>query len=556
MYEARGFSLLERLRVARHSLSKPEQAAGLGGAVIASLVLVLFLLGFQYAWSVKRARGQALVTAELVAASLLQDVTSVSEFGGWGILVEALVPTFRLLDDGPATTVAEMERRATLYTTTCQCVPMQPSMYVAADVELAEVATRARVGAAPLSKSEGEEILRLAREGTPDTRRVQAMPFHRGEQSGMLFVRLLEADDGRRSVAAVMVPQDEVVARVFLPALRTVMTSRFPTVPHRDSIIGFSVGYIGEPAFATAGWTGVGPRAENTFWGAKSDALQGAIVVNPAQLPFVVPGGVPELHVPMLALLGALAASAGAAGIVLLHRARQLTMSRVLFLSAVSHDLKTPLTQLILYGELLGGAVPSDADRRRWADVIVREAERLSHMVRNLLHMSTSIGGELPVNLRVGRVNRVVTQLVEDLEPLLARKQVTITVTHESAPVTAFDPEALRQILVNLIDNAVRYGPEGQRIVLTVSDAREEAHLTVEDEGPGIPVHLRRRAIHAFERLRRNEDSGNGLGIGLAISCRLARAMGGRLIIADRPAGGARVGIALPIAPSNLSGAS
>jgi signal transduction histidine kinase len=108
------------------------------------------------------------------------------------------------------------------------------------------------------------------------------------------------------------------------------------------------------------------------------------------------------------------------------------------------------------------------------------------------------------------------------------------------------DHGALRQILLNLLDNAVKYGPEGQTIVVRVVRGGDEIVISVDDEGPGIPPADRRRAFDPFERLdRRGASKTSGAGIGLAVVRDLVIAHAGRVWIEDAPTGGARVSIAL-----------
>jgi signal transduction histidine kinase len=108
------------------------------------------------------------------------------------------------------------------------------------------------------------------------------------------------------------------------------------------------------------------------------------------------------------------------------------------------------------------------------------------------------------------------------------------------------DPGALRQILLNLLDNAVKYGPHGQTIVVRVVRGGDEVVLSVDDEGPGIPPPDRRRVFDPFERLdRRGAPKTSGAGIGLAVVRDLVIAHAGRVWIEDAPGEGARVGIAL-----------
>jgi signal transduction histidine kinase len=122
------------------------------------------------------------------------------------------------------------------------------------------------------------------------------------------------------------------------------------------------------------------------------------------------------------------------------------------------------------------------------------------------------------------------------------------------------DPGALTQIFLNLLDNAVKYGPEGQVVTVCVRRSADEIVLSVDDEGPGIPVADRRRVFDAFERLDRlGAPKTSGAGIGLTVVRDLAVAHSGRAWVEAAPGGGARVAVALPAAiapPSPVEPAS
>jgi signal transduction histidine kinase len=139
-----------------------------------------------------------------------------------------------------------------------------------------------------------------------------------------------------------------------------------------------------------------------------------------------------------------------------------------------------------------------------------------------------------------------VRETLATFAPLAASSGAQLRAQLDDEAFAMVDPGALRQIMLNLLDNAVKYGPEGQTIVVRVVRGGDEVVVSVDDEGPGIPPADRRRVFDPFERLdRRGAPKTSGAGIGLAVVRDLVIAHAGRVWIEDAPAGGTRVSIAL-----------
>jgi signal transduction histidine kinase len=184
--------------------------------------------------------------------------------------------------------------------------------------------------------------------------------------------------------------------------------------------------------------------------------------------------------------------------------------------------------------------------RERAREVIVREARRLVHMIENVLLFSRSGSTRLPMNLCVESVGNLVTAAMADLEPLLASRQVSPQIAIAPETDALVDPGAVRQIVFNLIDNAIRYGPEKQTLHINVMRNGSCVELSVDDAGPGIPVADRRRIWKPFRTRGRNR----GTGIGLPLVRRLAIEMGGGAEVLDGTRGGARVRVWFGLSPN------
>jgi len=261
-------------------------------------------------------------------------------------------------------------------------------------------------------------------------------------------------------------------------------------------------------------------------------------------------GGLPKSRLPLiLSLLGLTAALIGTA-LFQLRRESQLTRLRTDFISGVSHELRTPLAQIRMFSETLTlGRVRSEEERRRSLAIIDQEARRLTHLVENLLHFSRSERQTAHIAPEPTALAPLVQEVIDAFAPLAAARGVTLAASVPEDLVVPADPGAVRQMLLNLLDNAVKYGPAGQEVRIGATRENGVARLWVADRGPGIPRADRERVWDRFWRLERDRDSSvAGSGIGLAVVRELADLHHGRAWIDDGGpnASGTRVVIELP----------
>jgi signal transduction histidine kinase len=273
--------------------------------------------------------------------------------------------------------------------------------------------------------------------------------------------------------------------------------------------------------------------------------------IRPRAVELLALGALPQSRVPIL--VGLLTLTAAMIGVTVLQLRREHELSRLRsdFISSVSHELRTPLSQILLFAETLSlGRVRTRQERDNATDVIVQEGRRLMHLVENILHFSRAerqmarLGPE-PIDL-----NRAVQGIVDDWAPLAAAADVVVQL-HLAPDVRAIaDRSALRQMVLNLLDNAVKYGPRPQTVTIGTATLGEKVRLWVDDEGEGIPHRERERVWSAFYRLDEHANSSvAGSGIGLYVVRELAHLHGGDAWIEDSPRGGARVVIEVPSAP-------
>ena len=260
----------------------------------------------------------------------------------------------------------------------------------------------------------------------------------------------------------------------------------------------------------------------------------------------VRPGSGPRLV--LLGVLAAVTASLAFLALAQFGREQDLVRLRADFTSSVSHELRTPLAQILLYGETLAlGRARSDGERRDAAETIVREARRLMQMVENVLHVARAERRANGVRPTTVPLAPLVAEVASGFAPLAAAASATVLVALPGGLTARAEPDALRQVLLNLLDNAVRYGPPRQVVRVGGAAHDDAVRLWVDDEGPGVPARDRDRIFAPFVRLARDRvvrDRGDGArpgsGLGLAVVRDLVTLNGGRVWAEDAPGGGAR----------------
>ncbi len=281
--------------------------------------------------------------------------------------------------------------------------------------------------------------------------------------------------------------------------------------------------------------------------GAALGGLTATVQLNPEIAQRLVIGGLPRSRVPLL--LGLLTLTAGLVAVTLrqLRKEYELARLRSDFVSGVSHELRTPLAQIRMFSETLAlERVRSPEEARRALDIVVRESERLSHLVDNVLQFSRAERGNLRLAPEPTRLDLLLRDVVDTFRPLAQARQVTVRLVNGAAVTATVDPAAVRQVVLNLLDNAVKYGPAGQSVNVAFKPEDGRVAISVEDQGPGIPAGARELVWKPYWRLPRERESAvGGSGIGLAVVRDLVTAHGGDVSVADG-AKGARFTVRFP----------
>jgi two-component system phosphate regulon sensor histidine kinase PhoR len=234
-----------------------------------------------------------------------------------------------------------------------------------------------------------------------------------------------------------------------------------------------------------------------------------------------------------------------------LTRLRQLEGVRQEFVGNVSHELRTPLSLIKSAAEtLLDGAKDDPAALTRFLQIIDKHANRLALLIDDLLLLSTLDSGGLRLNRQPLPFRTTVQDAIDDLQPRAMARDVTLENLVPAGLVVLADNDRMRQVISNLVDNAIKYGrARGKTTVYgaQLSDGRIE--IVVTDDGPGIPKEAQERIFERFYRVdkARSREQG-GTGLGLAIVKHVVQAHGGEVRIESEPGSGSRFILNLPAA--------
>lgn len=236
---------------------------------------------------------------------------------------------------------------------------------------------------------------------------------------------------------------------------------------------------------------------------------------------------------------------------------RKMENYRREFLGNVSHELKTPIFSIRGFAEtLINGAMDDPRVNQSFLKKVLRNADRLSNLVQDLSEISRIETGELEMSMAPFDLREIIREVSESLEPIARQHEVALSVrVPEVLPPVAGDRERIRQVLINLVENAVKYNNHGGHveIVARALSDRSEVKLSVVDDGIGIaPQHLPRITERFYRVDKSRSRMQGGTGLGLAIIKHILNAHGRQLMVESNPSRGSTFGFTLSTAPDGV----
>ena len=229
---------------------------------------------------------------------------------------------------------------------------------------------------------------------------------------------------------------------------------------------------------------------------------------------------------------------------------READRAKEEFVATVSHELRTPLTQIIGYLELVldGEAGELSPEQQRFLAIVERSAHNLHAIVNDLLFVGQADAGRLQLERERVELGRLVARCAEDARGSAAEKRLALEIDADAAPVVDADPARLRQLVTNLIGNAVKFTPSGGSVRVRVDERGAAAVVEVEDTGIGIDPHEQDRLFERFFRASSaTAEQVPGTGLGLAIAREIAEAHGGSIAVRSERGRGTTFTVELPL---------
>jgi DNA-binding response OmpR family regulator/anti-sigma regulatory factor (Ser/Thr protein kinase) len=233
-----------------------------------------------------------------------------------------------------------------------------------------------------------------------------------------------------------------------------------------------------------------------------------------------------------------------------LDRAERSSAQKSRFIRHVSHEFRTPLGSIIGYAALLEreGERLAPEVRAEYLGVVLRNARHLLHVVNDLLNISKVEAGTLEITLAPVRAQELISSVVVALGPQSEERGLRLRVVDGGAPPVRADSGRLRQVLFNLLENAIKYSPPGSDVEVRTVLAPGGVRVEVEDRGPGISAADQGRLFREFSRVTHPGMRVVGAGLGLALSRMLTEAMGGSIGVESEPGRGSTFWLELPAA--------
>ncbi len=234
---------------------------------------------------------------------------------------------------------------------------------------------------------------------------------------------------------------------------------------------------------------------------------------------------------------------------------RKMDELKTVFLNITSHELRTPITTIKGYAQMLlkQGLGEFTEEQKKSLDVVLRNANRLDRLIEDILDISRLQSGTMKFISTKSDIKKVVDETVESLYPYEGFKEITIhTDVEEGVPQLFIDNERVKQVITNLVNNAIKFSPNGSIINVKVKKDKEDVLFEVQDHGRGIPKDKQDKVFNLFYQVDAGVDRKfGGAGLGLAISRYIVMAHGGRIWVESKEGKGSNFKFTVPVKPIN-----
>lgn len=220
------------------------------------------------------------------------------------------------------------------------------------------------------------------------------------------------------------------------------------------------------------------------------------------------------------------------------------------FLSTMSHELRTPLNAVLGFSDLLADKRCGELNERqqRYVSHIKTGGRHLLKLINDILDLSKIEAGRMELSCEDLSVANIIAEVISAMRPLAEKKAQTLSSDADRGHAIHADATKFKQVLLNLVGNAIKFTPEGGSIEVTAQQAGREIQVKVRDNGPGIPLEEQKRIFDAFYRVRKSGEGAEGTGLGLAITESLVKLQGGVLGLESEPGHGSCFYFSLPAA--------
>jgi signal transduction histidine kinase len=238
---------------------------------------------------------------------------------------------------------------------------------------------------------------------------------------------------------------------------------------------------------------------------------------------------------------------------MLAERREEMVRERETFLALVSHELRTPLANIVGWTHLLKQQSPNDRRIAAATDVILRNAALQNRLIDDLLQAARLRAGKLELTRRPLDIQSLVAEEIRSISPFAESKRISLHTEIEPVPFINGDIDRMRQVISNLLINAIKFTPEGGEVCACVRCDEKNVRAEISDSGPGISAD---QLPYIFDEFRQAKTGGEGLGLGLSIAKRLVEMHGGVIDAFNRENGGATFRIQLPITSAPVPSSS